>query len=538
MAALINNNNYNNILPYDTKKRWLIIFTNEKNNLKKRYFRFTRMQKRYFIIDPTNVEIIYFVNHHSSLPSDRIPLNNIKDIRMIKKAQEKNLLEIEIVNYHKANKAFIEIPSNINVENVKNAFLQILDTHNSDINVDLNVLNIGKVENNVETTTTLSSKVPANQSITKLFFERQIGRGTYSHVYLAKSNNIYIDKKANNSRRIRLFAVKVHSIPFIIDNNHHNKVINELNILKKLSLVKHYNPFIVKCYKSYRTNCTLNFVLDYLPGQDLHRHVTTNECLNEEAVCYYATQVISALNFLHSNDILYRDLKPENIVLNENGQIKLIDFNIAKNNFTKGSYTYTLIGNIEYWCPEQVSQNVGYGFGVDFWQYGVLLYELFYGYTPFNAETNLQMYSNILHGNYTFATCNFNDNKISRPLKSFISALLQININARLGSGVVNLSRNDGKSNGLHINTSKNSGIYYIMKHNFFKYHNIDWKNLTTCIAPIVPTVDELWTSIDTQNRKRSNSVLRYEKMLRKGKLNDVYEDVVDIAFKNFNWEL
>ena len=85
MAALINNNSYNNILPYDTKKRWLIIFTNEKNNLKKRYFRFTRMQKRYFIIDPTNVEIIYFVNHHSSLPSDRIPLNNIKDIRMIKK---------------------------------------------------------------------------------------------------------------------------------------------------------------------------------------------------------------------------------------------------------------------------------------------------------------------------------------------------------------------------------------------------------------------------------------------------------------------
>ena len=229
MAALINNNNYNNILPYDTKKRWLIIFTNEKNNLKKRYFRFTRMQKRYFIIDPTNVEIIYFVNHHSSLPSDRIPLNNIKDIRMIKKAQEKNLLEIEIVNYHKANKAFIEIPSNINVENVKNAFLQILlGKHNSDINVDLNVLNIGKVENNVETTTTLSSKVPANQSITKLFFERQIGRGTYSHVYLAKSNNMYIDKEANNSRRIRLFAVKVHSIPFIIDNNHHNKVINEL----------------------------------------------------------------------------------------------------------------------------------------------------------------------------------------------------------------------------------------------------------------------------------------------------------------------
>ena len=170
MAALINNNNYNNILPYDTKKRWLIIFTNEKNNLKKRYFRFTRMQKRYFIIDPTNVEIIYFVSHHSSLPSDRIPLNNIKDIRMIRKAQEKNLLEIEIVNYHKANKAFIEIPSNINVENVKNAFLQILGKHNSDINVDLNVLNIGKVENNVETTTTLSSKADALSTTTKLLF--------------------------------------------------------------------------------------------------------------------------------------------------------------------------------------------------------------------------------------------------------------------------------------------------------------------------------------------------------------------------------
>ena len=82
MAALINNNNYNNILPYDTKKRWLIIFTNEKNNLKKRYFRFTRMQKRYFIIDPTNVEIIYFVNHHSSLPSDRNFKKDITDLTL------------------------------------------------------------------------------------------------------------------------------------------------------------------------------------------------------------------------------------------------------------------------------------------------------------------------------------------------------------------------------------------------------------------------------------------------------------------------
>ncbi len=225
--------------------------------------------------------------------------------------------------------------------------------------------------------------------------------------------------------------------------------------------------------------------------------------------------------------------------MTEKGHIKLIDFNIAKNNFSKSQLTYTLIGNVEYFAPEQISKN-GYGYSVDFWQYTVLLYELFYGYTAFVGKTNLETYSNILHGSYNFSLHNFIGHKISRPFKLFITALFQIHVTARLGNGVVHIPKISMKnSNNRSVGNVNvcNGTIYYIMNHDFFKYHNIDWDDLTSNAAPIIPTVDDKWTLTDSAKKKRTSSVARYEKMLRRGQLHDVYEDVVEIAFKDFDWE-
>ena len=80
--------------------------------------------------------------------------------------------------------------------------------------------------------------------------------------------------------------------------------------------------------------------------------------------------------------------------------------------------------------------------------------------------------------------------------------------------------------------------MYHVFNHNFFKYHKIDFNNLDTMTAPIIPTPDDKWTSMDKLSKKRQRSVIQYKKHLKMGNLDDVYDDVVKIAFKNFDWEL
>ncbi len=324
MATLV----YNEVitsLPYDTKARWVINFRN-RSVVKKRYFSFAKSQKRYFIVNPTNTEIVYFQSSRSSLPVGRILFCDIENLTLIED-QEIKIIEIELKKNDGRYHIYIEIPENINCYQAKNDFLQVINkgysmsvSSNTDPNSSGSLQQPSSCVNNnhqvsQENGIDMTGATLASESITQLYFKRLIGQGTYSHVYLAKSNSI-------NKFHIDLFAIKVHVIPFIIDNNQIPKVLNELNILKQLRLQKPYCPFIVKCYKSYRTNCTLNLVLDYHPGQDLHKHVSVNECLSEHAVCYYASQILSALSFLHENRILYRDLVcftfsflPENSVL-------------------------------------------------------------------------------------------------------------------------------------------------------------------------------------------------------------------------------
>ena len=90
--------------------------------------------------------------------------------------------------------------------------------------------------------------------------------------------------------------------------------------------------------------------------------------------------IVSALGYLHSQQIIYRDLKPENLVVDQRGALKLVDFGLAKSS-ARGP-AYTLCGTAEYLAPEMIMLQ-GHGLEVDWWALGVLVYELFHGRTPF-----------------------------------------------------------------------------------------------------------------------------------------------------------
>ena len=91
--------------------------------------------------------------------------------------------------------------------------------------------------------------------------------------------------------------------------------------------------------------------MDFLNGGELYYHLMRNGKFSEERACFYAAQIVLALENLHENGIVYRDLKPTNVLLDQEGYIKLIDFGLAKKGI-KTDKTYSFIGTPEYMAPE------------------------------------------------------------------------------------------------------------------------------------------------------------------------------------------
>jgi serine/threonine protein kinase len=120
-------------------------------------------------------------------------------------------------------------------------------------------------------------------------------------------------------------------------------------------------------------------VIDFLNGGELFYHLRTKGRFTEQHAKFYLSQIVLALEFLHSKKIIYRDLKPENIVLDKSGYIKLTDFGLAKENIGDDVTTQTFCGTPEYLAPE-IIRGDKYGKGVDNWCLGILLFEMLYGF--------------------------------------------------------------------------------------------------------------------------------------------------------------
>lgn len=100
--------------------------------------------------------------------------------------------------------------------------------------------------------------------------------------------------------------------------------------------------------------------------------------------------LIEGYSELKKNSILHRDLKPENIFLSSNNLetavVKLADFGLSKEVDPNMDFTETILGTPLYAAPEIFSQTVIYDYKVDVWALGIILYELLFGFNPFQAE--------------------------------------------------------------------------------------------------------------------------------------------------------
>ena len=161
----------------------------------------------------------------------------------------------------------------------------------------------------------------------------------------------------------------------IIDRRSEISIMSERNLLSKLN-----HPFIVNMYFAFQDFCNLYLVMDLLTGGDLRYHIAHQKTFSERQTKFFISNMLLALEYIHSQNIIHRDIKPENLVLESTGYLRITDFGVAKINEIDNSSETS--GTPGYMAPEVILvQN--HSFPSDFFALGVIGYEFMLGYRPY-----------------------------------------------------------------------------------------------------------------------------------------------------------
>lgn len=239
-------------------------------------------------------------------------------------------------------------------------------------------------------------------------FISTLGAGAFGRVFLVKM-------KGTDD----FYAIKLLEKSRIIKKKQVNHTINERKVLQAFN-----HPFMIYSVCSFQDNSFLYIVLPFVEGGEMFTHLRKRRRFTEDQAKFYGSQVILALEYLHYCGMVFRDLKPENILIHRTGYIKLTDFGFCK---IINQRTYTLCGTPEYLAPEIILSK-GYGMAVDWWSFGVLVFEMCAGSSPFQAPEAMKTYEKIVAGNYSCP-------KMFTPdLKDLIKNLLQVDLTRRYGN--------------------------------------------------------------------------------------------------------
>ncbi|KAJ9547929.1 hypothetical protein OSB04_020472 [Centaurea solstitialis] len=239
------------------------------------------------------------------------------------------------------------------------------------------------------------------------------------------------------------------------DGDEYRRVWLEQEVLRRCQ-----HPLLPKLRGVLSTESIVGYAIDYCPGRDLNylRKKQTEKMFSDDLIRFYAAELILALEYLHGLGIVYRDLKPENVMIQENGHLMLVDFDLSAklspkppskpsitppstkpatnsnskpnppptkkkkrrlfssfytcfvppisahdsvhpaesvNSVDSVSKSNSFVGTEEYVSPEMIQGN-GHDYAVDWWCLGVVLHEMLYGTTPFRGINRKETFYRIL----------------------------------------------------------------------------------------------------------------------------------------------
>jgi len=265
-----------------------------------------------------------------------------------------------------------------------------------------------------------------------------VGKGAFGKVMMCR-------KKAGDDAG-QIYAVKVLIKSVIAAKKQVEHTKSERKILMEIN-----HPFIVRLRYAFQSEDKLYLVTDYYNGGSLFYHLRKSRCFPENRARFYAAELMLAIEHLHQHGIIYRDLKLENILMDHQGHIALTDFGLSKENVVSvfAEQLKTFCGTAEYIAPELL-KGMRYGAAVDWWSFGILIYEMLNLKTPFYDKNRKLMFHSIINQNPKMPK------EFTPEAKNLILQFLNKDAKKRLGCG--------------------EDGADQIMGHPFFA--SIDWDEL------------------------------------------------------------
>ena len=331
----------------------------------------------------------------------------------------------------------------------------INNTNNYQNNFEDDLNNNSKTKSNNNGEESYNSNLKTNNSKLKKFstkFESKY----FIVCELNQSENYNLYKIGLKSEENKYFSMKIIKKSSESDKNEEQKIKNEINILKSL---KH--PNIIKVHDCLISTNNYKLITEFVSNLNLLDLINVKKIFKEKTVKSIIFQILSAIKYLNQNNFVHTDIKPSNIIvkINKNDEnddnnnnsnisanedeveylVKLVDFGSSNNNIANCH-----INNVKkitiplpyYLSPEIINKK--YNSKCDVWSTGIIMYQMLFGYVPFDGKDKEEVINNILNKDINF---NINDNNnnnqniiISDECLNLLKHMLDKDINYRYDS--------------------------------------------------------------------------------------------------------
>lgn len=321
----------------------------------------------------------------------------------------------------------------------------------------------------------------------------QVGQGGYGEVFLARKRETG-----------EICALKKLKKRVLVKMNEVKHVLVERDILTATR-----TPWLVKLLYAFQDSEHVYLAMEYVPGGDFRTMLNNSGVLREEYARFYMAEMFVAVNEVHKLGYIHRDLKPENFLIDIEGHIKLTDFGLAAGALNPGridslrhrldqvkdtdfvyrtpaergsmykamraanaNYADSVVGSPDYMAPE-VLRGKTYGYSVDYWSLGCMLFEFLCGFPPFSGGSADETWANLKNWHRV----------LQRPVYTKPEDLA-FNLTDVAWDSVLCL---------IDTPERRCASLETISKHPFFK--SLDFRTLRTLTPPLVP---KLQSEIDT----------------------------------------